>query len=283
MLLLFLFIHLVNIGIDDVLLTWFVQHDPDASIIHFHMVRSILITVGMFLIHTIQRKRLRYHQTFGWLIKWTLLGFVLPHITYTWAIQHVRIDILQPLIPFLAHPSNTKQRVALILFFSCSLVTVSQLTFTQPIIFVVTGYIASGIHVLSLSTWYKMLENRDMFTEMCIGQLLATAIFSFIWLDESTSSLNIFQTPIYEWFTYLLLSCIIVVLRYTMINQFRGNTIITVFECLHPIITHTTHTPQSIGIFIGSFIFLYKDDSTVIRCIQERYGVLPCWRLISSH
>lgn len=283
MLWLFLCVHVLNLMFDDGLIFWFIQHDPDASILHFHMIRSILLTLVMMVWMCFKINK-RCHLSWRLLIPWSFFGFILPHITYSFALEHIRIDILQPLIPFLTYEIlNDRQSFALTVLFACSFYSVYTLEFNQPIVFVLLGYLASALHVCSLSTWYRMLEPRDMFVEMCWGQCIATCVFCFIWLDESTLSLHVFQAPLYEWFGYLSLSCIVVLLRYIMINRFAGDPIISIFDSLHPIVSYMYHqrymnTYHVVGILFGCFVFVFKDWRYCIKCIiPERYGSLPCW------
>lgn len=289
MLWLFLCIHLLNLAFDDGLIFWFIQHDPDASILHFHMIRSILLTIVM-IISTRFRTNTTCHMSWRLLIPWSLFGFILPHITYSFALQHIRIDILQPLIPFLTYETlNDRQTSALLVLFGCSLYSVYTLEFDQPIVFVLVGYVASALHVCSLVLWYRMLKPRDMFMEMVWGQSVAALVFALIWFDESTLSLHVFEAPLYEWMVYLLLSCVVVVLRYVMINRFAGDPIISVFDSLHPIVSYIYHQRYMnayhvLGILFGCFVFVFKDWRYCTRCIiQERCGSLPCWSPTFQH
>lgn len=268
----FLILQILVVFFDNMLILWFINKDPDASIIHYHMIRSILVFTAMILVKGFKRPRKR---KILWWIKWTLCGFVLPHITYAYTIKYVDIGILLPYIPYLSHRANDTQRVALILLFGMSLYQTVFIRFTEPILFETAGLIAGCVHVLSLTSWYKSLEDCDMFAEMCVGQFFASLLFSLIWFDESTSSLEVFHSSIYVWFGYLLLSCIVVVLKYIMINRFSGDTIITIFECLHPIATNT-YRWDALGILFAAFIFLYKDLQIPSRCTtRERSGAQP--------
>lgn len=251
----------------DNVLHWMVVNDPDASIFHMHWLRSLFLTMCLWVFRTSQ---VRPSKSIRWWIQFSLLGFTIPTLLYTSCVAWTGYRIIlggQPFIPLLVVWSTQQEWdvmrcVALVISLCgtlCIWWSAPWYQHDEELWALWFASLATVCHVLSLATWFSMLQNirEHTFAAIRYGSVLNVVIMfaaTIVWTPEHLKAA--YMTRWDNWAIVLIACALASGCKFWVIAMAVDNIrldCVAIFECVHPIATIATQVVQ-----YGDF-FEYSD------------------------
>ena len=255
----------------DNVLHWMLVNDPDASILHMHWLRMVIVYLFTWLIQY-KAKATAERRSKMWWFQFSLFGWTLPALSYTVCVvlTGYRIAVsLQPFIPLFvalgAGASLEGYRLAGLNFAMLGTMSVwvwSPWYHKETELWKVWfAMVAGTIQVTALSKWVTMLPRKNTMAYMTRGVGLSVLTLFFVMLVSGPEHLAAdFVVKPDKWLAVLLFAGIGTACKNWMISSFTPTMTIdavAIFECLHPIATLCS------DIVLHKDVFEYEDIATV--------------------
>jgi len=263
----------------DNILHWMVNQDPDASILHMHWIRMFFVC--LFLSALSFGKTSTKHTIYWW-FKFSICGWIIPTITYTICVMlsGYRIAIsLQPLIPLFVALNVSKMEGRRLLALNFALLGTLSIWLIAPWshreIFlwkIWVSLFAGGLQVMSVVTWFLMLEKENVLANITRGVQISVLIMFVSMIIWTPQHLNAAYMDRWDnWLGLIVAAAVSSACKFWVIakcsNQMPADSI-AIFECLHPIATLCT------DILFQNEIFEY-DDALAITLLSIGWILYP--------
>jgi len=247
----------------DNVLHWMVQNDPDASILHMHWLRSVVLA---FCLLATGRQQPLPSRHWWWWIRFSLLGFTIPTLLYTATVAWTGYRIIlggQPFIPLLVawtcrQPWTTQRCLAI----TVSLFGTASIWISNPwkkhddeLWAVWFATLATAGHVLALSAWFSMMQQIRASTLAAVrrGAILNVVIMflgTVLWTPQHLQAA--YMTRWDAWASILAACAVASGCKYWVIakavDSLQLDTV-AIFECVHPIVTLCVEVVHAHDIF----------------------------------
>lgn len=235
----------------DNILHWMIKQDPDASILHMHWIRMFFVCL---FLSTISFKKTPTTHTIYWWLKFSICGWVIPTLAYTICVMlsGYRIAIsLQPLIPLFVAINVSKMEGRRLLALNFALLGTLSIWLIAPwshreiFLWQIWGSLfAGGLQVMSIVTWFLMLDKENVLANITRGVQIAVFIMfisTIVWTPQHLNAAYMNRWD--NWFGLIVAAAVSSACKLWVIakcsNQMSADSI-AIFECLHPIATLCT-------------------------------------------
>jgi len=253
----------------DNILHWMIKQDPDASILHMHWIR---ITFVCFFLSILSHGKTTNKHSKLWWFKFSMCGWVIPTLAYTTCVMlsGYRIAIsLQPLIPLFVALNVSKMEGKRLIALNFALMGTLTIWLIAPWshreIFLWKIWIslfAGGLQVISVVTWFLMLEKENVLANITRGvqiSVLIMFISTIVWTPQHLNAAYMNRWD--NWLGLIVAAAISSACKFWVIAK-CSNTMpadsIAIFECLHPIATLCT------DILFQNEIFEFDDALAIV-------------------
>jgi len=254
----------------DYQLTWMASKDPDASIIHMHWLRMVIMMIFLQIMTCKQNKS---DKSLWWWLKFSTVGLVIPPIMYTHAVlwTNYRIPVsFQTFIPIIVilksgYGFNSARCRALMIVMVGTLFLWSDIVFKGELWKLWAALSASVLQVLCLSEFFVMLKGiqSDKIAAVSRGVYFAVIILLILMIIFTPRHFNsVLFEKIDKWLYILIASSVATSIKYGLIAYFSEKMTadgVAIFECVHPIATLVA------DIISGKDVFEWQ-DSIAITC-----------------
>ena len=255
----------------DNVLHWMIVNDPDASLIHMHWLRMVIVYAFMWLI--VRKSDKVQSRTKTWWLMFSLCGWTLPSLAYTVCVllTGYRIAVsLQPFIPLIVALRTGAvlkgYRLAGLNFAMFGTLSVwwwSPWYHKDTELWKIWAAMFAGmIQVWALSKWFVMLprKNSAEYMKHGIGISVVTLFFVMLAFGGPEHLLADFVVKPDKWLLILMFAGVGTACKNWMISSFTGSMSIdavAIFECLHPVSTLCS------DILLQRDVFEHEDIATV--------------------
>lgn len=254
-----LFLAAVGHAAWDHVLHWMVQNDPDASILHMHWLRSVILTLCLY---SAGKRQTVPTKPIWWWIRFSLAGFTIPTLLYTATVTWTGYRIIlggQPFIPLLvALAIGQQMNTARCLALTVSLYGTLCIWWSAPwnrrddeLWAVWFATVATMGHVTALAAWFSMMQGVRAHTLAAVRRaaMINVVLLFFgtvVWTPQHLQAA--YMTRWDTWIWILTAGAVASGCKYWVIamavDTLELDTV-AIFECVHPIATLAAELVQS--------------------------------------
>ena len=235
----------------DNVLHWMVLNDPDASIVHMHWLRSVILAVSLWCVG---RRQPLPDKHWWWWIRFSLFGFTIPTLLYTACVAWTGYRIIlggQPFIPLLVAGVTKKDwSTRRCLALTISLTGTLSIWLFEPwnqhddeLWAVWFATLATLGHVIALTIWFSMMQEVRTHTIAAVrrGAVLNVLIMfasTVLWTPQHIQAAYMTRWDV--WVLILAGGAVASGCKYWVIAMAVDTLAldtVAIFECVHPIAT----------------------------------------------